>query len=291
MPRHVRSYQNANRPIVDAGDKLAENLYFNLLRLSAGQRSQAALEGFESVYVVLSGRCDIQADDEVFTGVGGRKDVWSGMADSVYVPPGVAVTVSAAQSVELAVAGARWQGRSAAFRVRPEEVETVEVGSVASHSRRRICHILGQNAGGRAGRLLVSERFTDPGCWSGYPPHKHDQDIPGQETAFQELYHFRYRPVVGAQRAGEAPPLGAPFGLQLVFQDDGTADCYMTGEGDCVLIERGYHPGVTSPGHEEYALTVMAGQTQRSLVQHFHGDHRWLMQEIPGIQAMRDKFR
>ena len=58
----------------------------------------------------------------------------------------------------------------------------VEVGSADTHSRRRIFHILGQNAAGRAGRLLVSELYGDAGCWSGYPPHKHDMERAPEET-------------------------------------------------------------------------------------------------------------
>ena len=54
----------------------------------------------------------------------------------------------------------------------------VDVGSSETHSQRRIFHILGQNGQGRAGRLLVSELYADDGCWNGYPPHKHDTDVP-----------------------------------------------------------------------------------------------------------------
>ena len=48
---------------------------------------------------------------------------------------------------------------------------------------------------------------------------------------------------------------------------------------------------VTSPGHQEYIFTVLVGRTQRSLLQNFEPQHRHLMAKIPGIQAMRDKYR
>ena len=92
---------------------------------------------------------------------------------------------------EVAVAGGRCAGSFAPFRIEPEAVEMVVVGSAETHSRRRIFHILGQNAAGRAGNLLVSELRADAGCWSGYPPHKHDQERPPTETEFQEIYHYR----------------------------------------------------------------------------------------------------
>ena len=65
----------------------------------------------------------------------------------------------------------------------------------------------------------------------------------------------------------------------------------MTQHGDTFLLDRGYHPCVTSPGHEEYIFTILVGKTQRSLVQNFHERHRHLVSKIPGIAAMREKFK
>ena len=40
-----------------------------------------------------------------------------------------------------------------------------------------------------ASRLLACEVLTPAGNWSSYPPHKHDQDRPG-ETVLEEIYYF-----------------------------------------------------------------------------------------------------
>jgi 5-deoxy-glucuronate isomerase len=164
------------------------------------------------------------------------------------------------------------------FRVAPEEVEAVEVGSLETHSRRRIVHLLGQRHAGRVGNLLVSELYADGGCWSGYPPHKHDTENPPEETDFAELYHYRFRPESG-------------FGAQLVYDRSGASEAYVTRSGDTFYFTRGYHPTVTSPGHDEYLLTVLVGRHGRSLIQNFQEEHRGLMAVIPGIDAMRKKFR
>src|SRR3546814_3349531 len=39
-----------------------------------------------------------------------------------------------------------------------------------------------------ADSLLVVEVITPGGNWSSYPPHKHDRDVPGEETALEETY-------------------------------------------------------------------------------------------------------
>ena len=279
MTELVRSFDNANVPIVVPGSGPLQMIYFNLLRLGAGARYTARLPDVESLYAVQSGHCEISVDGTTFANVGRRADIWSGMADSVYAGAGAEVRIEAqAGGVEIAVAGGTCATKFSPFRVKPEDVEIVEVGSAGTHSRRRICHLLGHNGRGRAGNLLVSELFCDAGCWAGYPPHKHDQDSGAQESAHEELYHFRFRPETG-------------FGVQLSYERSGQPRSFMTRNGDTFLLDRGYHPNVTSPGHEEYVFTILVGRTQRSLVQNFDEAHRHLVDKIPGIGAMVDEFK
>jgi 5-deoxy-glucuronate isomerase len=267
---------NANHPLFD-GSAPAPHAWFNLVRLAAGATFSDRISGFETLWVPMSGLCDIDVDGVRFESVGGRRDVWSGKADSVYVGPGATVRILARHACELAVAGGRWEREMAAFRVRPDEVEMVDVGSNDTKSRRRIYHLLGQNGVGRAGNLLVSELYADEGCWSGYPSHKHDTDA-AEETAHDEIYHWRFNPPSG-------------FGAQLWYDDSGERHAFVTRDCDSFAFSSGYHPTVTSPGHASYIFTVLVGRVQRSLVQNFEPAHRHLMDKIPGIAAMRAKFK
>jgi 5-deoxy-glucuronate isomerase len=279
MPGLIRSYANQNQPIITEKDATLSRTYFNLVRLGRGEEYRATVEGFETLYVVMTGNVDIEVSGTSFRDVGRRKDIWSGSADSVYAGAGVAVWVRANQDgTEVAVAGGACERVFPPFRILPEEVEVVEVGSLATHSHRRIFHLLGQNAQGRAGNLLISELYADPGCWSGYPPHKHDEDQGAAETNHEETYHYRFRPENG-------------FGGQLCFQPDSSSQCFMTRHGDTFLLDRGYHPTITSPGHEEYIFTILVGKSQRGLVQNFKEDYRYLMGQFPGVQDMVNKFK
>jgi 5-deoxy-glucuronate isomerase len=65
----------------------------------------------------------------------------------------------------------------------------------------------------------------------------------------------------------------------------------MTRHGDTFLLDRGYHPTVTSPGHEEYIFTILVGKSRRGLVQNFKEEHRYMLREIPGVQDMVNKFK
>ena len=65
----------------------------------------------------------------------------------------------------------------------------------------------------------------------------------------------------------------------------------MTRTGDTFLLDRGYHPTVTSPGHDGYIFTIIVGRHRRSLIQHFSDEHNYLIDQIPGLQDMVDKFK
>jgi 5-deoxy-glucuronate isomerase len=280
MPKLIRARDNRNSPIAEPGSDGVTLTYFNLLRLDAGQNQTVEVALRELLCVVLSGRVDIAAGGREFKNVGQRGDIWDGLADSVYCGSCPRITVRALRSgTEVAVVGGVCDQPFAPFRIRPSEVEVVEVGSRETHSHRRIFHILGERHADQCGRLLVSEIYTDDGCWAGYPPFKHDTEDPPEEADFEEIHHYRYRPETG-------------FGAQFCYDGDGSAPTVaMTRHRDTFLVDRGYHPMVTSPGYQGYVLAVLAGRQRRSLLQHFEPQHRHLLEKIPGVRETRQKLR
>ena len=280
----IRAHDNNNQPIINTGDPLLPRSYFNIVRLAPGESFAASVPGYETCWTLMEGKCDIDVDGTAFGEVGRRENIWtSPLADSVYAPAGARVTAAAtAQAAVIAVAGGRCDEQHTPFRITPEEVRMVEVGSRETHSRRCIYHILGAKDEGRTGNLLVSELYADPGCWSGYPPHKHGNDIPnGQggwhETGFEEVYHYRFNPENG-------------FGAQYNYEPDLGGGVWHTRSGDTFLISSGYHPTVASPGHAAYIFTILVGHTQHSLVQNFEPQYRHLAKALPGVQNMVDLF-
>ena len=279
--KFIRASAGGGKVIV-SGDQPVKNIHFQLIQLAAGESTSVRLAEFECVAVVLSGMADIHVDGQAFSAVGRRADIWSGEADSVYCGRDRQIDIVARSAVEIALAGGRTQENFPPFRVLPEEVDCVDVGSNEMKSRRRIYHILGHNGIGRCGNLLVSELYCDEGCWSGYPPHKHDTDS-AEESAHEELYLYRFNPPAG---------FGAQFWYEKSVQGDiDEHRVEMTCNGDTFCFSSGYHPAVTSPGHAEYIFTILVGKTQRSLVQNFDETHRYMLDRIPGIVAMRAKFK
>lgn len=279
---HIAPFDNANKPIVDIDDATVPLNYFNIVKLKKGQAFEYAVPGYETCIVPATGTVDVDIEGFKVPALGQRvEDVWDGEPEGVYVPTAAKATmVCTTDEAEVFVAGARYDKVLDAFAVRSDELDKVQYGSDDTKTHRKIKHLLGQNPPGKVGRLLVSELYTvGAGGWSGFPPHKHDTDRLPDETRHDEVYNFRFRP-------------GHGFGMQLLQGVDGeVGEAFHIVDGSTFQIDKGYHPCVAAPGYEMYYFTILAGNSQRSLVQYFQPTHAYQVETIPGIKDMVAKFK
>ncbi|PPB79493.1 5-deoxyglucuronate isomerase [Albidovulum inexpectatum] len=278
---HIPPYDNANQPIVDIDNPHVPLVYFNIVKLKAGEHFDYHVPGYETCVVPATGTVTVETAGETFAGIGNRGvDVWDGEPEGVYVPTDTPARITALTDTETFIAGARFDQVLRPFAVRADELDVVQYGSDDTKTHRKIKHILGANHHDRVGRLLVSELFTvGAGGWSGFPSHKHDTDRPPVETRHDECYNFRFRPDYGS-------------GLQMLQRvDNEPGDAYHIVNGSTVLIDKGYHPCCVLPGYEMYYFTILGGLSQRSLIQYFQPTHAEQLKTIPGIMDMVAKFK
>ncbi|MFJ3519950.1 5-deoxy-glucuronate isomerase [Streptomyces sp. NPDC090131] len=197
----------------------------------------------------------------------GRNGVFSGVTDFVYLPRDADAEVRSAAGGRFALVGARCERRLPA-RYGPAAGVPVELRGAGQCSRQ----VNNFAAAGTfpADRLIAVEVLTPGGNWSSYPPHKHDEHHPGEESRLEEIYYFEIAP------HGDTPGLGyqrvtpSPAGKTDVLAEVRT--------GDAVLIPDGWHgPSIAAPGHDMYYLNVMAGPgaTREWLIRD-HPDHGWI---------------
>lgn len=279
---HIAPHDNKNVPIVDVDDPTVPLNYFNIVKLTKGQSFEYQVPGYETCIVPATGTVDVDIEGTAFPQLGNRgEDVWDGEPEGVYVPVGAKVTmVCTSADTEVFVAGARYDKVLDPFDVRSADLDLVQYGSDDTKTHRKIKHILGQKQHDKVGRLLVSELFTvGQGGWSGFPPHKHDTDRLPDETRHDETYNFRFRPKHGS-------------GVQILQREEGKpGDAYQLLDGSTICIDNGYHPCAAMPGYEMYYFTILAGLSQRSLVQFFQPTHAYQVETIPGIKDMIAKFK
>ncbi|BBM89844.1 5-deoxy-glucuronate isomerase [Spirochaetota bacterium] len=280
---HIPYYDNHNKPIIASNHAKVPSITFNVITISKDQTFKYAVTGYESVLVLASGTVQIQVGEHIFNNVGSRADVFTGQADSVYIPLGEeAIITGISKQAIIYAAGGKVPAPATplpAFRIDKKDIQTVQYGSDETKTHRKIDHILGQNVAGRVHRLLVSELFTvGEGGWSGFPPHKHDTERPPLEKYFEEVYYFRF-----------SSPTG--FAAQFLYEEASLGPIYHVKDKSTFIIDKGYHPVVVAPGYRMYYFTILAGKHDRSLIQYFHPDQKDQLETIPGIKDMISAFK
>ncbi|MEH6378289.1 5-deoxy-glucuronate isomerase [Streptomyces sp. KLMMK] len=229
----------------------------------------------EWIVLPLRGGCAVTTGDGDSFELRGRASPFASATDFAYVPRDTTATLTTPAGGRFALAGARCERRLPA-RYGPAEAVPVELRGSGTCSRQ-------VNNFAAAGvfacdKLIAVEVLTPGGNWSSYPPHKHDEHHPGEESELEEIYYFEIAD----------GPSGTPgLGYQRVSpsRDGGTDVLAEVRTGDVVLIPDGWHgPSMAAPGHDMYYLNVMAGPgAERAWLIRDHPDHAWIRTTWPGL--------
>lgn len=218
--------------------------------------------GLDEVLVVpMTSSARFECEGEAFDLLG-RKSVFSRVTDFAYAPLDSVFVLTSAGGGEFALPSARaTRRRSPAYG--PAESVPVEIRG-AGGATRQINNFCAPG-GFTTDKVSAVEVLTPPGNWSSYPPHKHDEDRPG-ESILEEIYYFRLQ--------GEAS-----FGIHKTYASDASFDVTVTvRDGDVFLVPRGYHgPSIAPPENAMWYLNVLAGPAaERSM--NFCDDpaHHWI---------------
>ena len=223
--------------------------------LRSGDRLELGGPGAERIVVPLAGSFQVEhteAGAVATTTLDGRGSVFDGPTDVLYLSAAATATISG--DGRFAVATSPTDEVRPSRRI-PADAVPVELRGAGASSRQ--VHNFGTPQALDAARLIVCEVITPAENWSSYPPHKHDEDVPGHESRLEEIYYFESAPVAGS---GAAPENA--FGLFRAYSSPaGRIEVDATVHtGDVALVPFGYHgPAVAAPGYDLYYLNVMAG--------------------------------
>ncbi|MFE0510933.1 5-deoxy-glucuronate isomerase [Streptomyces sp. NPDC058964] len=199
----------------------------------------------EWIVLPLEGGCTVRTEGNEFQLLG-RDDVFGGASDFAYAPRDARVQIASGAGGRFALAGAKCERRLPA-RYGPAPEVPIEVRGSGNCSR-RVRNFASADSF-ECDKLIAVEVITPGGNWSSYPPHKHDEHRPGEESQLEEIYYFEIDGPNG-------------FGYQRVFpsREGGTDVLAEVRSGDAVLVPDGWHgPSIAQPGHDMYYLNVMSG--------------------------------
>ena len=157
-----------------------------VIELEPGEGCGMSTGEDEVIVLPLGGRCDVRAGDERFA-LAGRASVFEAVSDFAYVPCDAELEIESASGGRFALASARATRQRPARHVAAADVP-IELRGAGQASRQ--VNNFGSPETLDADRLIAVEVLTPGGNWSSYPPHKHDEEIPGVETALEEIYYF-----------------------------------------------------------------------------------------------------
>ncbi len=225
-----------------------------VLELAAKESHEFTAGESEWIVLPLSGAARVSCRGETFQ-LKGRASVFERVSDFAYVPRDAIATVECLGGGRVALLGARAE-RTLEFRYGSAEDVPVELRGAGSASRQ--CNNFAAPGAFETDRLIAVEVLVPGGNWASYPPHKHDENRPG-EAQLEEIYYFEVR---GGANVGTP----GPGGYQRVYSSSLERVIDVDVEvktGDVVLIPFGYHgPTMAAPGYDLYFLNVLAGPVQ-----------------------------
>lgn len=247
--------------------------------IGAGERLALADTGVERIIVPLSGSFSVAHTEEGSTTetlLAGRRSVFDGPSDVLYLS--AAATAVITGSGRVAVASSPTSVVHPTRHILAAETP-VELRGAGASSRQ--VHNFGTPEALDAERLIVCEVITPAENWSSYPPHKHDEHVPGRESRLEEIYYFEAAPT---RSSGDAAAADAAFGMFATYSSDaGEIDiAERVRTGDIALVPFGFHgPAVAAPGYDLYYLNVMAGPDR---------ERSWLITDDPAHAWVRDSW-
>ena len=240
-------------------------LNFQARLLKKGESWIADTGGNEYAIILLGGNYSVKSDKGSWETLNGRKDVFSGIAHTLYLPRNTEFELRAeSELLDIAYGWCETDEDHPARFKGPEEA-AIEIRG-GDNATRQINSLL--EPGFDCHRLVSVEVYTPSGNWSSFPAHKHDTrkvDENGKvvEARLEETYFYKIDKPQG-------------FAIQQVYNDDRSLDeIAVARNNDVVLVPGGYHPVVAGHGYNVYYLNFLTGSDQ-SLANTDDPDHKWI---------------
>ncbi len=241
-------FQEGYAMIAGPGNGILKMLEFGRVGVIRGHPYEGDTGTREAVFDIIAGTCRLEVTGrQVFDKVGGRPNPFSAGPTLICLPPGTHYRfTSLSANLDMAVSLTSADPGLPVAIVGPHDVPEQRAGA-ANWTR-----ILrpGTSVAPTTRRLMMAETIVPPGNWTSYPPHKHDVENPPNESVYEEVYFYLFKPTGG-------------YGIQRVYEpgDDPNRlnEVYVVEDGDAVAIPRGYHPLVAAAGYQLVYIWALCG--------------------------------
>jgi len=234
--------------IAGPGDGILKMLEFGRVGVTRERPFEGDTGEREAVFDIISGiGCLETADGAIYEKLGGRANPFVAGPTLICLPPGTHYRITAlTATLDMAVSMTPAAPGLPVAVVGPNDLPENKAG--AANWSRTIRP--GTSVAPATRRLMMAETLVPPGNWTSYPPHKHDRENPPNESIYEEVYFYLFKPAGG-------------YGFQRVYEPKGVPDrldeVYTVEDGDAVAIPRGYHPLVAAAGYQLVYIWALCG--------------------------------
>lgn len=247
-------------------------LNFEARLMRKGEKWEGNTGENEYGFILLSGNYTVTTNRGNWETVNGRKNVFAGIAHTLYLPRHTSFSFVAESDILDLAAGWCVANEDFPARFKKPEEALIEIRG-GDNATRQINSLIEPGFG--SGKLIAVEVYTPSGNWSSFPAHKHDErktDVDGivTEACLEEFYFYKIDKEEG-------------YAIQQVYTSDGSLNELMQVKtNDIVLVPKGYHPVAAAHGYNCYYLNFLAGSDQ-SLANTPDPDHTWIFDSWKGI--------
>ncbi len=147
-------------------------LHFEARTMQLGESWEHQTDENELVIVLLGGNFKVESDKGNWETINGRKDVFSGIAHTLYLPRNSRFTLeSTSENLDIAYGWCKSENDFPAKFVEPENTPVVIFGG--DNATRQFNDLVPPGFG--CDSIVVREVYTPSGNWSSFPAHKHDR--------------------------------------------------------------------------------------------------------------------
>lgn len=200
----------------------------------------------ETGIVILSGQYLIDFVDDEMQVTGERKSVFDSDGHVIYVPRQYTGKITAQSSyLELVIISTKAEKKLKPF-IKQNGFHKEKRGN--KEYKRTVVDLISEED--ETDSLFIGETFHIEGVWSGYPPHKHDREIMGQESCNEEVYFIKIRPTT-------------KFGVFISYDGKSKKEARVVDDGDFIYVKKGYHSIVSVPECDFYYLWAASSKRKK----------------------------
>ncbi len=217
-------------------------------KISLGEEIEIYNDDKETGVVILSGKYLVNFEDDKIEVTGERISVFDSDGHVIYIPRQYKGKLTAKSELLDFVIISTYAERKLRPFVKQDGFHKEQRGK--KEYKRTVVDLLAEEDA--TDSLFIGETFHIDGVWSGYPPHKHDQDIAGIESKNEEMYFVKVRPTTG-------------FGVFISYVNKNEKQSRIVEDEDFIYVKEGYHAILSAPEHEFYYLWAASSRNKKFL--------------------------